>query len=306
MALSLDQLKAAFKKPEQTEGGGNRPNNYYPFWNIAEGQQAIVRFLPDKNNDNPMGFVVEKLMHSLIINGENKSVPCLKMHGEDCPVCKVSSEYYKKEDRDNGKKYWRKKQHIAQALIIEDPLKPDETTGETHQGKVRFLALGYQLFQVIQAAFESGDLDEVPFHLEHGYDFVIKKTKQGEYSTYAVGSRFKAKPRALTDEEREVAEDQMVDLSTLLPASPGEEKVSGMLTAALTGGSYAAEDSSRAPARTSKRVVTPPAGDEDEELDTPVAAKPGKTTPKVEDTDGDDSEADQILASIRNRRANKV
>ncbi len=297
MALNLEQLKQAFKKPEMTEGG-NRPNNYYPFWNIAEGQQAIVRFLPDKNQENPFGFVVEKLMHTLVINGENKSVPCLKMHGEDCPVCKVSSEYYKKEDKENGKKYWRKKQHIAQAIVIEDPLKADETTGETHQGKVRFLALGYQLFQVIQAAFESGDLDEVPYSMDGGYDFVIKKTKQGDYSTYAVGSRFKAKPRSLTDDEREVAEEQMIDLSTLLPANPGEEKVSAQLNAALTGAEYADDAKNSSKKSSSKPVAN------DDEDETPVAKK---STPKVEEpSDNGPDEADEILASIRNRRQSKV
>lgn len=303
-SLSLEQLKAAFKKPEQSEGGGSRPNNYYPFWNIADGQQAIVRFLPDKNQDNPFGFVVEKLMHTLTINGENKSVACLKMHGEDCPVCKVSSEYYKKEDKDNGKKYWRKKQHIAQAIIIEDPLKPDETTGETHQGKVRFLALGFQLFQVIQAAFESGDLEVVPYDMDGGYDFVIKKTKQGDYSTYAVGSRFKVgKPRALTEEERVLAEEGMIDLSTLLPQNPGEEKVSAMLASALTGAAYA--DESPKSSKSSKPTST--ASDDDNEP-APVAAKVSKpAAPKVEaPSDDDDSEADEILASIRNRRASKV
>lgn len=298
MALSLEQLKAAFKKPAQNEGG-SRPNNYYPFWNMAVGQQAIVRFLPDKNEDNPFGFVVEKLMHSLVINGENKSVPCLKMHGEDCPVCKVSSEYYKKEDKENGKKYWRKKQHLAQALIIEDPLKPDETTKETHEGKVRFLALGYQLFQVIQAAFEGGDLDEIPYNMDGGYDFVIRVTDQGGHSNYSIGSRFKSKARSLTKEEKQIAKEQMIDLSTLLPANPGEEKVAGMLTAALTGAPLA--EDAKGSKKTSTASVPSDADDIDD--DAPVASK---STPKVADTSDNDDDADEILASIRNRRASKV
>ncbi len=296
MALSLDQLKAAFKKPAQNEGG-SRPNNYYPFWNMEVGQQAIVRFLSDKNEDNPFGFVVEKLMHTLVINGENKSVACLKMHGEDCPICKVSSEYYKKEDKENGKKYWRKKQHLAQALIIEDPLKPDETTKETHEGKVRFLALGYQLYQVIQAAFEGGDLDEIPYNMDGGYDFVIRVTDQGGHNNYSIGSRFKAKPRSLTKTEKEVAKEQMIDLSTLLPANPGEEKVAGMLTAALTGAPLADE-----PKGSKKPSASSVPSDADDVDDVPVASK---SSPKVDTSDNDD-DADEILASIRNRRASKV
>ena len=70
-------------------------------------------------------------MHNLEINGDRKSVPCLSMYGEDCPICAVSSAYYKAEDKENGKKYWKKKQHIAQALIVEDPLPADEATQET-------------------------------------------------------------------------------------------------------------------------------------------------------------------------------
>lgn len=311
MSLSLEQLKNAFKKPENE--GGNRPNNYYPFWNIEDGQQAVVRFLPDRNNKNPLGFLVEKLMHTLEINGEKKSTPCLKMYNEDCPVCKVSSAYYKQEDKANGKKFWRKKQHIAQALVIEDPLKADETTSETHQGKVRFLALGYQLFNVIKEAFESGDLDDIPYSLDGGYDFVIKKSKQGEYSTYAVGSRFRPKQRALTEAEKSIAEDQMIDLATLLPANPGEDKVAGMLTASLNGTSYT-EDSKPQGLKLApkKQHPTPASGvggksNEDDNIPLDEEVTPAKVaveTPKVEEEF--DAEAADILASIRGRMKKKA
>ena len=314
MSLTLDQLKAAFKKNEPREGG-NRPNNYYPFWDMKVGEQAELRFLPDKNPENPLGFMVEKMMHTLIINGENKSVPCLRMYGEECPVCKVSGAYYKEEGKGspNGKKYWRKKQHIAQALIISDPLAPNAETGETHEGKVRFVALGYQLFNVIKEAFESGDLDDVPFSFEGGYTFVIKKTQQGEYSTYALGSRFKPKSVKLDPEVIEFVQDNMVDLTTLLPANPGAEKVESMLEAALTGAEYNAggsdksDDHDGAPAETTKAARKPlplaaalKASDDDESPPFDVEKKPSATTESVDD------EADKILAQIRARRGAKA
>jgi len=309
MSLSLEQLKNAFKKPESE---GSRPNNYYPFWNIEDGQQAVVRFLPDKSNTNPLGFLVEKLMHTLDINGEKKSTACLKMYGEDCPVCKVSSAYYKQEDKVNGKKYWRKKQHIAQALIIEDPLKADETTGETHQGKVRFLALGYQLFNVIKEAFESGDLDDVPYSVDGGYDFVIKKSKQGEYLTYGVGSRFRPKSRALTQAEKDVVEDQMIDLSTLLPANPGEDKVAGMLTAALNGTTYNGDESSSKPQglKLAPKKSTPAKAEPEDDnipMDEEVVVTPAKAEKQAPKVDEEfDAEAADILSSIRNRMKRKA
>lgn len=288
MTLTLDQLKAAFKKDESS---GSRPNNYYPFWNMNEGEQAVVRFLPDADGENAMGFLVEKLMHTLTINGERKSIPCKKMFDEDCPICKVSSAYYKEEDKTNGKKYWRKKQHIVQALVIEDPLPADKDSGETHEGKVRFLALGYQLFNIVKEAFESGELDEIPFAFEGGCDFIIKKTKQGEYATYAVGSKFARKSSDLTEDQVALVTDNMVELKTLLPANPELEKLEGMLEAALTGADYKDESSSGG----DKGINFKPKTDE-------ASESTAESKPAEESSDEEfDDEADKILAQIRNR-----
>lgn len=293
MTLSIEQLREAYKTPENTN---SRPNNYYPFWQANTGEQAIVRFLPDLDPDNPLGFMVEKLMHHLTINGEDKKVPCLKMYGEDCPICNVSRAYYKDEGKDsvNGKKYWRKKQHIAQALIVEDPLPADKETNETHEGKVRFLNLGWQLFGVIKEAFESGDLDEVPYAYKGGCNFIIKATPQGDYDTYAIASKFARKSSDLTDEQIAFVQDHLVDLKTLLPAHPGLEKVEAMLEASLTGNTYTEDDSSSSSSNVSSTV--------DASADTP-------TTSDADSTDGDgsyDAEVEEMLQAIRNRRNQNV
>lgn len=313
----FEKIKAAFKKEEKENTSSGGPNNYYPFWDMPENAEAIIRFLPDLNEDNPTGFLVEKLTHKLIINGEQRTIPCLKMYGEECPICKVSSSYYKDGDKANGKKYWRSKQHLAQALIVKDPLAPNEETGETHAGKVRFLSIGWQLFEVIKTAFESGDLDVPPFLFEGGCDFIIKKTKQGEYFTYAIASRFARKSRDLTDEEIAVAEEGMVDLSTLLPQMPAFEKVQAMLEAAVTNSAY--EDGSKSGSddddddfgkkvsqRLSKKTEekSAPWNDDEEDDDEPKAKS--KPAPKVVEDEEFDEEADEILASIRNRRKNRA
>jgi len=292
---SLEELRSQFKKEDKQT---SRPNNYYPFWNMKEGEQCIIRFLPDLDDDNPLGFMVEKLTHNLTINGERKTVPCLKMYGEDCPICKVSQGYYKDDDKKNGSLYWRKKQHVVQALIIEDPLPKDTNTGETHEGKVRAISLGYQLFEIIKAAFEGGELDEIPYAYEGGCNFVIKKSKQGEYATYAVGSNFARKATDLTEDEIAIATDGMVELGTLLPPNPGLEKVEAMLEAALTGGEYN-ETKEDAPSTMSfkKKEKAAPAED-----DAPAKTEVKEDAPAKEEASGDSSEAaDAILAKIRNR-----
>lgn len=291
MALSLDQLKAAFKTPER---GNTLPNNYYTFWNMKTGESATLRFLPDKNEDNPLGFLQEKHSHVLEINGERKTIPCLKMYDEDCPICAVSAAYYKDEDKVNGKKYWRKGTHIAQALIVEDPLDPAEDTEENSEGKVRYVSLSWQLYNVIKEAFESGELDDVPFAYEGGCDFIIKKTKQGEYASYQM-SKFARSESDLEAEQIEFVEGQIIDLSELLPANPGREKVEAMLTAALTGEEYA--DNSSSDTSTEKKAEAPKA-----EKETKGKTKDTVDKPAKEESDGGDAEAEDILAQIRARR----
>lgn len=299
-SLSLEQLRAAFKKTDNE--GGKRSNNYYPFWEIKEGQSVTVRFIPDKNSGNPFGFLVEKIMHPLTINGEKKSIPCLTMYGDPCPICKVSSAFFKDEGKKSemGKKYWRKAQQIAQALIVDDPLPANEETGEKHTGKIRFLALGKQISDVIKEGLGDPDLLENPTDFEGGYDFVIKKTMKDEYATYQVGSKFRGKQRALTTDEREAVEEQQIDLSTLLPAQPELERVETMLEAALTGAELK-EDTAPGAKKAPSKVVEPDDSDDEEVPSESVSKVTTKAAPK-EETKEFDEEADAILASIRNRK----
>jgi hypothetical protein len=291
-------------------------SNYYPFWNMKAGQRAIIRFLPDANSGNPRGFLVEKVFHNLNINGQKRTVPCLSMYGEDCPVCKISQDYYKVKDEVNGKKYWRKKQYIAQALVVEDPLDADKETGENHAGKVRYIALGYQLYNIIKEAFASEDdpLDDVPYSFEGGYDFIIKKTQQGEYSTYTMGTKFQSRQRSLTEDELVVVTDEnggMIDLATLLPKNPGLEKVQGMLNADLNGEDYQesgrggqrSSDDDEAPAPRSKPAPKAKADDDDAPWnEAPKAAAPKPAAKPVAESDEGSSDVDDMLAAIRARR----
>lgn len=305
MKKTLESLRSQFKTEDKSGERVNMPNNYFPFWNMKEGERAVIRFLPDRREDNPFGFLVQKVMHVLEINGEKKSVPCLSMYGEDCPICKVSQEYYKVKNDVEGKKYWKKKQYIAQALVVEDPLPADENK-ETHEGKLRFIALGYQLYQIIQDAFKSDDtLESVPYNYEDGYDFIIKKSKQGQYASYAVGSKFASRQRALSEDELTVVEEHLTDLSTLLPKHPGREKVQAMLDAALTGGNYQEggaggdEETVIVPPKKAAKPVLPV---EYHDVPFEVTPKPApKPAPKVEAEEAS-SDVDEMLATIKARR----
>jgi hypothetical protein len=268
---------------------------------MKPGQSATIRFLPDLADSNPRGFLVEKTTHVLMIAGEKKTVPCLSAFEEDCPICKLSQSHYKNEDKINGKKYWRKKSYIAQALIVEDSLPPNKDTGESHQGQVRYIALGFQLYNIIKAAFADDvePLESVPYDLQDGYDFIIKKSMKGDYADYSVGTKFKNKQRSLTEDELATAGENMIDLSTLLPKHPGTEKVQAMLNAELNGEQY--NDKSGSSSK------------DDGGFSTPAIPKVEITTaiPKVESAHvveaqtpaaSTDSSVDDMLAAIRQRR----
>lgn len=306
----LDQLKAAFKNSNKRENASETPNNYYNFWDMDFEKTAIVRFVPDKNPDNPMQFMVEKHVHELQINGQKRKVPCLKQYGDDCPICKVSAQYYKDGDKENGLKYYRKKSYVAQALIIQDPIPVSDQKKAVYDGELRYLSITSQIFKVIQDAFESGDLDKEPYAFNGGYNFVIKKTQQGDKANYVVGTKFQARPSNLTEEQIEFVEEHSVDLKSLLPQKPVLEKVEAMLQAALTGQQYtetrasSSNDKDPTIAEQLASAMNVAAVDKEDSVpfntdDNSVVAK---AVDKSETVDAEEEEADALIRKIRERR----
>ena len=89
---TLAEIRAKLKASE-SKGSGERTggdNSIYPFWNLKEGEESVLRFLPDGNTDNTF-FWVERAMIKLPfagIKGESESkptivqVPCVEMYGD--------------------------------------------------------------------------------------------------------------------------------------------------------------------------------------------------------------------------------
>ena len=296
MALDINALRAAYASTNKPQA----PSNYFPFFTMQDGEQSTIRFLPDKNSENPLGFLVEKRTHVLKVNGRDKTVPCMKMYGKQCPICNVSSQYYNAGDRLNGKKYYRKIAHIGQALIMQTTVVPKEGE-DKFEGTVRLVQISPQIHKVIQEAIMSGDLEAVPSDFEEGTNFIIKKDKQGDYSSYSF-SKFAKRETALDEETIDYVLTQMKDLSELLPAEPPLEEVEAWLEADMTG----TDIPTSAPAA---RAQTPVVDDADaQEAIAALAARrtanAAAAKPAVEDDEADD-EADDILAAIAARRRSR-
>lgn len=229
MALDINQLKAAFSK--KSEGSENTGfwDKFYPFYKMDFDAVVTFRFLPDADDENPLGFIVENKYHELTINGQKKRIACLKMFGESCPCCEQSTKYYNEGDQTMGKKFWRKIDYIAQGLIVNSPF---EYEIKSDDNPVRLLSLGPKIYKKIENAIVKGDLENMPYDLQEGHDFRIEKSRQGDYADYS-NSSFRPKPTAISEEM--LARIKLYNLKDFRFAKVEREQMETMIEAFLTG-----------------------------------------------------------------------
>jgi hypothetical protein len=239
MALDINALRAAFAKKSESSGEGNNGfwDKFYPFYKMDFEQTVRFRFLPDRDEENPLGFIVVNQYHELLVNGQKKKIACLKMYGESCPCCEMSSKYYNEGDEKMGKAFWKKTDYIAQGLVINSPfdypIKPDENP-------VRMISIGPKLYKVIEAKIVKGDMDEMPTDPVNGYDFLINKTKQGEYADYTTSDFAR---RSTPVPEELLARADLYDLKNYRFGKIERAQMETMIEAFLTGKTYDNKDS---------------------------------------------------------------
>ena len=270
----LEALKSAFDKKTTGTGGDQSWKLFYPFWKMPDDSVAVVRFLPDLDDQNNLGFLVENLQHELIVNGQRKKVPCLEMHGEHCPICALSRKYYDEKNEEMGKKYYRKKSYVGQIIVVESPIEHDQAA------LVKLIEFGPAVFKQIQAAFQSGDLEEAPYEFKGGYNFRIKKTKSGQYASYTTSS-FAPKQSDLEDEIIEAL--NLYQLSEYRGTKMDLATVEALLVADQTGASFNGghdEEDAPAPAPAAKPAAAPKASAPQAE-DTPAPAAEEAPAPKA-------------------------
>ena len=288
--MDIKALQAAFA-PKQKEGGsGGGFSRFYPFWKMNIGEFVTLRFLPDADTTNPMGFLVENLTHNLYINGQRKVVPCLTQYGEPCPICAHSRKLYDAKDEVNGKKYYKKKEYLGQVLVVSSPFEYD-----AGDNPVKLVSFGPQLFKTIQAQFMSGDLDQVPCDFDNGYDFKILKTDQGGNANYSASS-FVRKSSAVDSAIR--SSIQLLTLKDQRTAYQSAEVLNALLLSDLTGAGEpdTADATSHSAPAASTHVESAPA-----QAATVVQAPATEAAPAA----GAKRTAADILAEIRAKNAAK-
>ena len=320
---SLAEIRAKLKASEQ-KGSGERTGgdkSIYPFWNLKEGGESTLRFLPDGNTDNTF-FWVERAMIKLPfagIKGESESkpitvqVPCVEMYGDTCPILAEVRAWFKDPAlEDMGRKYWKKRSYIFQGFVAEDGL--GEQSSDKPENPIRRFIIGPQIFTSIRAALVDPELEDLPTDLVHGLDYRMKKGSKGGYADYSTSSWARRERPLSDDEHAAIKQHGLFNLSDFLPKKPGEVELKvmkEMFEASVDGEPYDMErwgqyfkpagmsQNTGDPQKPATPKASAPVAHTDEE-DAPVAKS--APAPKAEASAGGDSRAQDILAMIRNRQ----
>jgi len=247
---TLQEIRAKLQQSSQSNTGLTSTDNaIYPHWNIAEGQTATVRFLPDGDTNNTF-FWLERAMIRLPfagIKGETSSkpvtvqVPCMEMWNETCPVLSEVRPWFKdKSLEEMGRKYWKKKSYLFQGFVVDSKYQEEKTP----ENPIRRFIIGSQIFNIVKNALMDSEIEEMPTDFVRGLDFKIVKTSKGGYADYST-SNWARRERALSEQER-AAIDQygLFKLSDFLPKKPTDVEVKvikEMFEASVDGEAYDAE-----------------------------------------------------------------
>mgnify|MGYP003334675011 CR=1 FL=1 len=313
--------QSALNNPGITSGD----NAIYPHWNIAEGQTATVRFLPDGDSNNTF-FWLERAMIKLPfagVKGETNSkpvtvqVPCMEMWGETCPILTEVRPWFKdKSLEDMGRKYWKKKSYLFQGFVVDSKYQEDKTP----ENPIRRFIIGSQIFNIVKNALMDSEIEELPTDFVRGLDFKITKTSKGGYADYST-SNWARRERALSEAEQSAIKQYgLFKLSDFLPKKPTEVElkvIKEMFEASVDGEAfdmdrwgqyYKPAGVSGATPSSAKSTAKPAVADEDEAPFESAAATPAKVVakaePEPEKTSNDaSSRAADIIAMIRNRQS---
>jgi len=330
---TLAEIRAKLREQESRTSGNNKQsggdNAIYPHWNMAEGSEAVLRFLPDADPEATF-FWKERLMIKLPfagIKGQTDSrpvtvnVPCMEMYGEACPVLQEVRGWFKDPSLEaQGRKYWKKRSYIFQGFVVDNPI-GDDTTPEN---PIRRFIIGPQIFQIIKGALMDPEMEELPTDYVRGVDFRIKKTSKGGYADYST-SQWSRRERAVTEEEKTAIDTHgLHNLNDFLPKKPSDVEVKviqEMFEASVDGeaydpdrfGQYFRAPGMSAPTGDPNKGATAPTAAPASPAPTPAqepvaeatpapVAETATTTASATEDKPSSERANDILAMIRNRQ----
>ena len=240
------RLAAQDNKKNKSFTDGEGP--VYPHWNIAEGDTAILRFLPDANTNNPY-FWLERAMFKFPFNGIKGDptassniivqVPCMEMYGEkDAVLDEVRTWFKDTALEEQGRKYWKKRTFYYQGFVHQDPM-----NSPTPENPIRRFMISPQIHNIVKNSLMDPEIKYLPTDTDQGLDFRINKQAKGGYADYT-NSSWSRNYTALTEAEITAMTDPehgIQDLASFLPPKPTEEVqkvIREMFEASVDGEAY--------------------------------------------------------------------
>ena len=333
---TLADIRKKLQALETKKTGGNYQGDKttYAFWNIPNGGNTTVRFLPDANKDNTFFWAVKQMIKLPFpgIKGDDEhkevivQVPCMEMFEgiNSCPILAEIRPWWKDPTlEETARKYWVKKSYIFQGLVIKDGLVEDEAP----ENPIRKFTINKTIFEIIKSALLDPDFENIPTDLVNGTDFTITKGQKGGWADYST-SKWARKESPLTDEQIAAIEQYgLPELSSYLPKKPTPEMLNvifEMFEASVAGELYDPAkwanyykpygleyDSSKAaanPGSTSTESTGPkvtiasstPTDDYEEDSSDDDTNEPAQSSNNGSSATG--KSAEDILAMIRNRK----
>lgn len=243
LRAALNATKANSDETPKTRSGGD--NASFPFWNIPENSTATVRFLPDADPTNEFFWVnreVIRLPFAGIVGESDRditvTVPSIGMFGMKCPIIQGTRHLWNDEaTKPLARLYYKKRSYIFQGFVVSAQLEEENIP----TNPIRRFVVNKSVYDKIYDALLDPEMEDMPIDYEAGSDFLIKKTKKGEWANYDT-SGFSRRSRSLTELERSAIDEfGLHDLKEALGAVPSPDAIaalSAMLEDSLAGKPY--------------------------------------------------------------------
>lgn len=208
----LDALRRKYQERQEEidkkkNGGGSGNTDFLKnFMQLKEGDNH-VRFLPGVDDKL---FYAETFIHQVKVGENAKNIHCLRVHGENCPLCELYFALWKPEK--GGGEHYRE---VARSIKRRQRFYANIFDRDSKE--VKILSYGEKLNDSLIGDLSNTDYEVVDpetkepdsfLNVHVGYDYVIKKKiVKGEgnqtFPSYD-GSKPRPKPSPLATSETEI------------------------------------------------------------------------------------------------------
>jgi len=227
--VSMTAVTAALSQQKAASTTSGAATKVYPFYLLTAGLTCLVRFLPDKDSDemtlpwaesHTIRLPFAGIIHSDADTYEDvtSTVPSWTMFGKKDRIQEHIKPLWE-SDRDLARTYYRKVYYLMSGLVNSSPI----VERMEPESPIRLFRFGKQLHGVIEAGLLNAGFDYAPWSYQHGRDFAIVKTMQGNFANYGT-SNWKFKERPLNAEELAAIDKYgLIDLQEQVGIEPDKD-----------------------------------------------------------------------------------